>query len=647
MPMTPQSSLFIVAGPLTPDDVRSANSHFAGQTIHFLRVDSSQDADALPADWGSLALTDLGTLEELRLEYLANLEQVAATPIDGNHSLNQILHRRDGYSFWWTDVGVRRSPTHGMFLTVKAIWLIARAVEKIRPGRVLVQAPVGRLAANLFAAIRGVADVQFSPSSARPAEFQRFLRWPWLKHSLKYVRKLLVHRVRRFRLIARTHVPPERERRPTVVLSGLFPRHVSNGRVWYWDDLSAALSARKNPPVVRHLLDLDSADTLPLDRDFTYFTKDADRLAGVPDVAILWRGHLKPSVWLGTIWHHVRQLARFYRLLGRGQFRDACSFRGVDLSPEWIAEIQHSLTVAIWWESEVDAAESTLRQIGNVRVALVHQEFEPRGMILIAACRRLGIPTVGVQHGTFYPLHTIYTPPAAQVRSTPTPDYFAVYGDYTKEVVSEYGAYPADRVWTCAGSRFDGLAIKPPDRTTSRERLGLPIDAFVILVTTQNYAWFQLAVRSILAGALEGSIVCVKSFRGDVDVYQKIVDESGRSNSRLFVDRFEELLGACDVLISGSSTTLLEATLADKPTVCLNLSTEPFYYPYVDEGVSIGVREPGELPGVLQRLQSFVPDADWQARRRRFLERHLGPAAHGEAAAEFARRVHELARVNR
>jgi hypothetical protein len=345
--------------------------------------------------------------------------------------------------------------------------------------------------------------------------------------------------------------------------------------------------------------------------------------------------------------HQLKLLLRYYRLEAHPRFPEVFRFRGVDLSPEWIAELRHALNVSGWWESEAEAAVAALRQCGDVRVALIHQEFEARGMILIAACRRLEIPTVGVQHGTFYPLHTIYTPPSAQIRSAPTPDYFAAYGEYSKDVLSQYGRYPADRIWTSAGARFDALATKPPDRAECRRRLGLPADAFVILVTTQTYPWYRTAVRAVLAGAPPDALVYIKTFPAEATLYQNVVDEFGRLGSAVFVDRFDDLLAACDVLVSASSTTVLEATVIGTPTVCLNFSADPFYYPYVEEGVSIGVRKPEDVGSALVRLRSFVPDAAWEERRRQFLQRHLGPAATGRAASALAADVVRLMGLGR
>lgn len=641
-----QPVLFIAAAPPSPSALRWAAEQFPGRPITYLGVDAGQDVPALPAGWTNLTITDLGTLEELRQEYLDYLERIPSTPIRRGRSLDDLFRRRDGYSFWWTDVAVRRSPNQGMFLKVKLVWTVTRAVARACPAVAVLHVGNARLAAILRQAVDAIPDVRFTPESARPGPLPRESRWYWLRGALEYLYRFTRHRLRRYRWVRQLPSEQSVADRPTVVLSALYPRHVDGpggvARVRYWDDLAAQLEAQAPSVSIRCLLDLDNPDTGPLRSDFGYLPNDIPRLRGVPALP-LWRGHSSLRTWAATWLHQFKLVLRYYRLEAHARFPEIFRFRGVDLSPEWVAELRHALNVSVWWESEVDAATALLRECGNVRAALVHQEFEARGMILIAACRRLGIPTVGVQHGTFYPLHTIYTPPMAQIRGAPTPDYFAAYGEYSKEVLCRYGDYPAERVWTCAGSRFDALATKPRDRGECRKRLGLPADAFVVLVTTQTYPWFRTAVRSVLAGAPSESTVCVKTFPAEATAYQKMIDESGRAGASVYVDRFDDLLGACDVLVSASSTTVLEATVIGRPTVCLNFSAEPFYYPYVEEGVSIGARKPEAVGLALSRLRSFVPDSDWEDRRRRFLERHLGPAASGRAAVAFAADIRRLA----
>jgi hypothetical protein len=112
---------------------------------------------------------------------------------------------------------------------------------------------------------------------------------------------------------------------------------------------------------------------------------------------------------------------------------------------------------------------------------------------------------------------------------------------------------------------------------------------------------------------------------------------------RFFTDHFWDLLIACDVLVSGSSTTVLEAALLGRETICVNFSDAPDAYPYVADGASLPARSEPQLADSFEQVLGAI-NADGQSRtqRARFLERHLGPTSHGQGAATFAAQLVQL-----
>jgi hypothetical protein len=263
------------------------------------------------------------------------------------------------------------------------------------------------------------------------------------------------------------------------------------------------------------------------------------------------------------------------------------------------------------------------------------------GMPVIAAARRLKIPTIGVQHGTIFPMHLIYTTPRGQIEGTPIPDWFAAYGDYGQEIVSHWGAFPAERVAIVGAPRLDSLVKGPrQDRSEVRRRLDLPPAQSVVLLATQVYSWFLPVARTLFEIARDRPewVICVKPHPNDKSLpeYRRLAEEIGATNVRFYDDRFDDLLAACDVLVSGSSTATLEAILAGRETICVNFSTEPDRYPYVAEGGSLGARNSIELREALDvAVRGSRLDAR-AAERREFLRRHVGPTADGQAAAMLA-----------
>lgn len=639
--------LVIVSGPLRRDVVEWCEAQKPAHVV-YLQIESRNDRDVLPASWQLLSLVDLGSTEELRQEYLAYLTSMATTPFGKGMTLETLLKRQDGYSLFWTDVGIRRSPTKGMFIKIKMIWLVKQAIARFQPTTILLDANDSRTQSILFRASFGHdCSIHFLPEHVTPTTFVINDRPKSIAKAHEYLQLFLSHRQRRHEYVQSRISQKPKSDSPAIVLTGFAPRHVRANAaglpaVWYWSKLGEQLDAVA-PVRKEYLLDLDQGDNWPLDENMTYLDDVTNLIASAPELHPQWLGHANAAKWRTLRKAQLRLIKLYYGAEQEQGFRDLFAFRGVDLANEWITELRHAVQLNVWWESEVDSIEEILKQIGNVRLVVVHLEFEPRGMAIIAACRRLSIRTVGVQHGTFYPLHTIYTPPARQLAASPSPDYYAVYGPYHRDVVSHYGSFPEERVWVCGASRFDGLANRGMQSSEVRQELNLPKDHLVLLVTTQDYWWFTAAVRDFVELLPERVTLVIKTFTHQLSSYRDIAAIRSCDRVHVYDNQFETLLLAADWVISGSSTTLLEATLAGIRIACLNYSTEPEYYPYVEEGVALPVRD---RDGV-QHLYDTVSDVQcghdaWSTARHTFMQRHLGPAVAGQAGAEFAGRLMQL-----
>jgi len=187
---------------------------------------------------------------------------------------------------------------------------------------------------------------------------------------------------------------------------------------------------------------------------------------------------------------------------------------------------------------------------------------------------------------------------------------------------------------------------------TARTRLGLPIEKRVVLVTATSSVRSVDAVRAVLQLTTdrEDCVVCVKSHpfeKVPIDFYKTIGESVGAKNALYFEEDFEDLLAACDVLISYLSTTILEAIIARRTTIYVNLSNLADGYPYVDHGGSLGAKTIGELGEQLDKALSQEIEPEFAESRERFLRRHLGPTTDGRGAASLAKRITECVETRR
>ena len=240
------------------------------------------------------------------------------------------------------------------------------------------------------------------------------------------------------------------------------------------------------------------------------------------------------------------------------------------------------------------AKEAVIEQ--NPDLILVTSEYGFFERALIVAGKLKGIPTLAIQHGNIGPLHKGYMYPKGSISAygsvetpyCPIPDKTAVYGRYDYDLLTKMGAFPPSSVVIAGQPRYDILAVAK--RFFSREKfcskLNLDPDRKIVLVATENLPTpeGEAFLRNILR-ALKNfpdlQIVVKLHPREKGEWYNKVVKEE---NVRAIIlsrkaDTFETLY-ACDLLITGFSTVITEATILGKPSVTLHIGKKEDPTPY-------------------------------------------------------------------
>ena len=114
-------------------------------------------------------------------------------------------------------------------------------------------------------------------------------------------------------------------------------------------------------------------------------------------------------------------LFRYARLERTPAFCDSFVFAGADVLCLYVPLLRHAMAHLGEWAHSVAATIAALRSLGNVKAILVAEEMYDSGTARDRRGPALGIPTIGVQHGTFFPMHLIYTLPPGQVEALSPP----------------------------------------------------------------------------------------------------------------------------------------------------------------------------------------------------------------------------------
>ena len=275
---------------------------------------------------------------------------------------------------------------------------------------------------------------------------------------------------------------------------------------------------------------------------------------------------------------------------------------------------------------------------------LYTNEFYRTGRVISAAGAGL-TKLIGVQHGLVDAEHTVYqfgsgqvrrwgpSDPVDHVHTCPVPDVFAVFGTFMREQFECWDGYPAERVVPIGGVRHDELGEMAAGSAVStrarRPELGLPTDRRVITLCTgltrDAGVWFQIVVEGLrLWGQRAFVAVKLHPLHGGESEVEATAERLGFDEYGVFRTSPYPLIAAADLMVGGTSTTLLEGYLLGTPVLHIG-SQQREVYPFSEEGIGLQVWDAESMAAALSEALS---DAEqyrrrWALERERVLERHL------------------------
>lgn len=233
---------------------------------------------------------------------------------------------------------------------------------------------------------------------------------------------------------------------------------------------------------------------------------------------------------------------------------------------------------------------------------------------------------VGYQHTSVTPRHTTLVFAPGEAARTPLPDRVVTLGEVTRAWLEANGRYPA-------GLLVEGFALRQAARTALARRKPAPGDSpRVLFVLSSSIAELAAAARWLLEAArLRPSWQFALRPHPEFplvrlpDALRTGLASRARDLSGMPLE--ENLLWA-DVVVYASSTVALEALMAGRPVVNIDLG-EPLDVDPVLEPVALhwSAGNAAELVSAVE-AGAALDDAEFEHRRdaaRRFIDRYLRP----------------------
>ncbi|MCH7725013.1 MAG: hypothetical protein IH991_00830, partial [Planctomycetes bacterium] len=135
MPVNVDRILLILADG-THDAIDAAKRRYADTAVSLLVLDNQSGTElaGLPDKWERVRLAGLTNSDALRRDFLEFLDTWPTQPIWKGKGFDDLFRRPGGYSVWWTGPGLERHPNSEPFCSMRALWLMDRAIiESQRP----------------------------------------------------------------------------------------------------------------------------------------------------------------------------------------------------------------------------------------------------------------------------------------------------------------------------------------------------------------------------------------------------------------------------------------------------------------------------------------------------------------------------------
>jgi hypothetical protein len=291
----------------------------------------------------------------------------------------------------------------------------------------------------------------------------------------------------------------------------------------------------------------------------------------------------------------------------------------MDLGP-WFERQRHGM---LW-------AERIMREL---QPSVLFTGWEGARTMWLGAARRLGIPSLAVQHGVIYPNNPDYYRPIhpGLVR----PEVTCVYGSYERNLLISGGHYDPTSVVVTGSPRVHPddapVAASPDERTALRNELGVADeDRLLVVSAARNPIGDEIHSVTMAArlfdGPLPGVHVVFKLHPEEQsgEHYLRLLDGLGRAGgyvpARASVVRdvdLYRLLRVADAHLGQYSTVLTDAALTGTPNMVAVGQAYADIIGYVDAGVAVPVRTVDDVRAFMADPRRPSP-----ADRAAFIDRH-------------------------
>lgn len=320
-------------------------------------------------------------------------------------------------------------------------------------------------------------------------------------------------------------------------------------------------------------------------------------------------------------------LKNYNDLILTNEFQSLFNFKGIKI---WgsIKNIFEKMKYAPYLPHWIDLIDSIIISFSKTKpkAVLLFHETGPLALCFIAACKKIGIKTIGVQTGYIHKFHSNYShDKIADLEhpfAFPLPDKLLLYGEYTKKLLIEKG-YPSDKLVVFGNPVFFNLEKIHSilNKKLLFEKYGINKNKKIILYTASglqesyeknikhdydSQAWRYLLEN--FSNKEDFYLILKPHPRENPVTYEKILNEFNPSNAQIIREDLLELIHISSTVISIMSTTIFDSVCMKKPVIQLKFDNS--YSTPLDDYPDVVLN--CELSNLLENIQRLLSDEEIQ-----------------------------------
>jgi hypothetical protein len=337
------------------------------------------------------------------------------------------------------------------------------------------------------------------------------------------------------------------------------------------------------------------------------------------------RAHTSASGYFRVVWRELNKDENFKKL---------CIYNGKNLYAEIGVELWFYLLVVFpRFIKHIEMARQMVRR-EKPDLILIEEEYGEFERTLAVAGKLEGTPTLGIQHGVIVPTHYGYIFEKEDKGKMILPDFTAVYGQYHYDLLTKYSIYEPERVIVTGQPRYDILhyvdGVYSKQKFLEKNKIN-PVHK-ILLWTTQSHGLsdgenalnFETVFETMQN--IENVTLIVKQHPGEGERHTEMIKDYLKKYkvdavlTKKDSDTYEQIY-VCDLLVTRTSTTAMEAVALNKPLIILNLSGKSDAVDYVEQGVALGVYKEEDLKITIEKL--LTSDLELAGNREQYIRKYL------------------------